>query len=186
MLSRSSRFTGRKFVVLAVVLAGLLLRPGTGAAIDLGLTPSQVFSLWTNIDDSLLAVARVVSDDADWYGGLAAMAPEEFTDKTPGDVLGQVEVFRAKLDRLRQSGNLKLTERFEEVTGEVTPSVVYLNSGHVLNAQIDWLIRNTGPSQLVSQFYVRHGFTGKRPSDVFGLVDLANRRIDLILAKRGV
>ena len=61
--------------------------------------------------------------------------------------------------------------------------MVFLDSGHVLDAAVEWIVRNTPKGQLISQFYARHDVSGKTPSDVFGLVDLADRRIGRILAK---
>lgn len=173
----------RKLVFATAVLASLVLAPGHGLALELGLTPSQVFSLWTNINNSLSTVAEAVADDRAWIQRLAAMTPRTFENKTPADVLGRLSRFRAKLGRFREKYDLPRIEPHSGGYANVTPSVVYLNSGRVLNGIVEWVIVNTGPEQLVSQFYVRHGFKGKTPSDVFGLIELAERRLDQVLAR---
>lgn len=169
-----------------VVLLGLLAYPSSPRALDLGLTPSHVYSLWTNINESLVASSRVVSGDTAMRASLKAMKPMKFSGKSPADVLGQLAGYRKKLDRLLRARNLPMAKRVVSDGEAITPSDVYLNSGHVLNAQVRWLIVETGPEQTVSQFYTRHGFSGKTPSDVFALVDLATRRMDRLLSAAGI
>jgi hypothetical protein len=48
------------------------------------------------------------------------------------------------------------------------------------------MIVQTDPEQAVSQFYTQQYFSGKTPSDVFALVEIANRRMDLMLRAAGV
>ena len=101
--------------------------------------------------------------------------------ETPGDVLVQVAAFRDKLDRLNAASGLEETPIYHDPQGgEVTPSVVFLNSGNVLDSLVLLLIRIDG-ERLVGGFYARHDFTGRTPSNVFGLVELANRRIDELM-----
>jgi hypothetical protein len=175
----------RRLASIAVILIGTVFFPAPGGALELGLTPSQVFSLWTNINDCLLASTGVVSGDREWRESLEATSPRRFEGKAPADVLERLTVFRAKLDELRRTAGLAPVAAVEHGYSAVTPSDVFLNSGQVLDGLVEWLIVNTGREQLVSRFYTRHGFTGKVPNDVFGLVDLADRRIDSILARRG-
>ncbi len=171
---------GYKAFFIAVLLS-VLASPSSLRALDLGLTPSHVYSLWTNINDSLIVSSRVVSGDKALLTTLAEMKPEEFSGKRPADVLNRLAVYREKLNQLLLAKNLPKAKRAALDGGAITPSDVYLNSGHVLTAQVRWLIVETGPEQTVSQFYTRHGFSGKTPSDVFALVELANRRLDLLL-----
>lgn len=175
----------RKLAFFSIVLTGLMGMPGLSFAVELGLTPSHVCALWTNVNDGLLASARVVSGDTAWHESLSAMTARKFDGKKPSDVLAQVDKFRAKLDRLRQKAELKPTKQYGEGDGKITPSVVFLNSGHVLDGLADWLIRNTGPDQLIGPIYARHDISGKTPSDAFSLVELANRRLDELLSKAG-
>ena len=176
----------RKLALMLAFLAGIGAGASESVALELGLTPSNVFSLWINVNDAVLATARISSGDGDWAAKLEAMKPGRFEGKKPADVLGQAFAFRDKLDRLRDRGGLGPTKRIGKGDGEeVTPSVVFLNSGHVLDGLVLWIIRNTGKEQIVSQFYTRHDVSGKTPSDVFGLVELANRRLDRLLSKAG-
>ena len=172
-----------RFVAGAILAAALALHPGDGKAeINLGPTANQVFSLWTDINANLLALAKVLSGDTAKGKSLAALTPDKFRGKNPTDVLVHVRAYRAKLDRLRRRDGLAPTKRFDSGNAAITPSIVYVNSGYVLNGQVELLIRRTGPAQQISGFYVGHDIGGKAPSDVFGLVDLAHRRLDLILA----
>ncbi len=176
----------RKLVSLVIVVVAAGLVPGQARAVELGLTPSNVFSLWTNVNNALIAVAGASSRSAGWTKGVETTARVGFEGKNPGDVLERVAAFRDKLDRLRRTSGLSATRRYREDSGTVTPSVVFLNSGYVLDSVVEWLIESTGREQLVSPFYTRHDFSAKTPNDVFGLVDLANRRIDIILVNSNI
>ncbi len=175
----------RKLGIVTFVLVAVAIAPRSGHAVELGLTPSHVFSVWQNINSALMTVARVSSGGADLGQRLGAVAPGSFEGKKPADVLKQVSKCREKLDRLRSKSGLKATGRYQNDGGTVTPSLVFLNSGAVLDGVVLWVVKNTTKEQLVSQFYTRHDISGKTPSDVFGLVDLATRRLDLILASSG-
>ena len=172
------KHNGMLIMVVAVCL-GVVSRPGD--SVELGLTPSHVFSLWTNINAALVTMGSAVTSDAGVSRRLAGMAPSVFHDKTPSDVIKQVEAFRDRLDSLRAASGLKATKVYHDPEGgEVTPSVVFLNSGHVLDSLVLLLIHSDG-DRLVGGFYARHEIGGKTPSNVFGLVELANRRIAVLM-----
>ena len=173
---------GRPILFIAVLLMGLGGGFNNANAVELGLTPSHVVSLWTNTNSALETMARILTKDASLQQKVKATKPQNFTGKKPADVLRRVGEFREKLDRLRQKTSLSPTKRYRHGTGTVTPSVVFLNSGHVLDATVHWVIKNSGKDQLVSPFYIRHDISGKTPSHAYSMVDLANRRIDMILA----
>lgn len=175
----------RKAALAMAVVAAVFAAPGQGRALELGLTPSNVVGLWTNVNEALLATARVVSNDSVWLAQVAELAPGTFEGKKPSDVLQRVTEFRTKLNRLREGFGLKETDSNVKFDGTITPSVVFLKSGEVLNGLVDWIIRNTSDQQLVSQFYTDRQIQGMTPSDAFGFVDLATRRLDQIIAKAG-
>lgn len=167
---------------LAIIAAGWLALSETGHARDLQLTPNHVFSIWTNINDCLIAYAQKRSSDASWQEQLSSITPRTFTDKQSSDILEQVKIFQANLDRLRMHDSLPPAAQIPDSYDQVTPRIVYVNSSLVQDALVESLIIATGPEQLVSQFFTRHEFTGKTPSDIYALVDLANRRLDRILS----
>lgn len=176
----------RKLGIRALVLVGLILVPARAGAIELGVTADHVNSLWININSSLLAVADSISTDPAFRKQLKAVMPGRFEGKTPPEVLEFVNMYRFKLDRLRGLGVLGRTKRYNHGDFVVSPRIVYVNSGHVLNGQIELLVNRTPPEFLISPFYVQHDFIGKSPDDNFALIDLANRRIDLILEMSGL
>ncbi len=176
----------RKLALVLVLIAGTGIVSKQSLGLELGLTPSNVVSLWTNINDALLAGAKVLLDDPKAIQNLDSMTPNRFEGKTPADVLGAVIAYRGKLDGLRRKSGLDPTTKvIVEDGAEVTPSVVFLNSGHVLDGLVLWLIANTPNEQLISQFYTRHDISGKTPSDAYSMVDLANRRMDQLLSSVG-
>ena len=178
-----------KFAAVCIVLVGITLFPVRVPAVEIELTPTQVFSVWKGINESLLVIARVISDDTVWHQELSRIRPRAVRDKRLADVQEQLKAYRAKLDRLRRRAGLKPIQRFLSDGKPVTPAVVYRNSGPVLNGQVEWLIRNTGQDQPVSQFYPshHHASSSKRtPSHVYALMKLANRRLAKILVKAGI
>ena len=151
---------------------------------ELGLTPSHVVSLWTNINDALVVIARITTRSKDVVSRLKGTVPQNFTGKKPADVLKRVAEFRDKLDRMRMERGMAPSRRYRHGSGTITPSVVFLNSGHVLDGAVSLIVKTTDRSQLVSQFYTRHNLAGKTPSHAFAMADLANRRIDIIQANQ--
>ena len=51
----------RKIMPVLAISVGLAVVPGPGTAVELGLTPSHVFSLWTNINAALTRLIRTVT-----------------------------------------------------------------------------------------------------------------------------
>lgn len=180
--TRRKAIGGAVCVTLMCLALGAAVFTSEARAQELGLTPSHVFGLWTNINAALVLVADTSSGGLNLDDSLTSTKPGRFENKKPADVLARAIEFRAKLDRLLAEHGMAPTEQYSRGAGRVTPSVVFLNSGLLLDAVVGWIIANTSKQQLVSPFYAHHAFSGKTPSDVYGMVDLADRRIDRILA----
>ena len=176
----------KRFLISAAVLTLVLAFSSVQVrAVELGLTPSNVVSLWTNINNALVTTGSALPSGIDVSGDLESMTAKAFPGKKPGEVLNQVVQFRDKLDRLRAKSNLKGTPVYKDPQGgTVTPSVVFVNSGHVLDSVV-LLLNRYDKDQLISGFYTRHDISGKKPSDAYSQVELANRRLDTIIAKAG-
>ena len=172
----------KTLILIIGIIIGAAFAAADARAQELGLTPSHVVGLWTNINNALVTVAEASNGGQDLAAALASTTPGRFENKKPADVLARAGEFRAKLDRLLNRSGLRPTKQYQHGDGKVTPSVVFLNSGHMLDAVVRWVIANTAKEQLVGPFYARRAISGKTPSDAFGMVDLANRRIDRILA----
>ncbi len=169
----------RQIMALAPILLVLLVSPAR--AVELGLTPSHVYATWTNINATLVALGKAVTGDERLVRRLEAMGPSVFQGKKPADVLKQLAIFRGKLDRLKSRHGLQATPVYQDPAGgKVTPSVVFLNSGHVLDSTVLLLIRLDG-ARLISGYFTRHEVSGKTPDGPYSLIALANRRIDALL-----
>ncbi len=108
----------------------------------------------------------------------------EFTGKAPADVLGQINGFRDKLSLWRANYNLLGVQTYKDVDGnEITPSVVFVNSGHVLDSLMELLWHIKPLEESYREYYKQNIIDGMEPSDVFGLVELANRKISLLIAE---
>lgn len=152
---------------------------------QLGMTPNHVYSLWTNINEGLLAVAEIASGDATWDREVSSLDRRSFTGKVPADVLREAAEFRDRLNQLRERARMPPATAFRETGTVVTPSDVFVNSGYMLDGVVDWIIEMTPPQRLISGFYLLDTFDGKGPGDVYSLVELAVRRLDLVLASVG-
>ncbi len=180
--------------IITSVFAGCLIviaRPAN--AQDLGLVPSHVFNIWTNINKAMVVFARqqvgqqVRSQKS--YSHSNSIKLRKFTGKTPGDVLVRVSQFNKKFHKLvnrtdHSGGELLLAhEVLFQSRGDVsvvTPSTVYLQSAHLLVEIVTEAANKLGDDVLVSSFFEKQKYIDKTPSDVFGLVDLAARRLDLL------
>ncbi len=145
------------------------------------IAPDGPFRLWT-------AINRVLLDYASLKGGnelrsqVEGLSPGQFYNRTPGDVLTQTAEFRATLEKLRARLDLPKVRIYEDPLGrEVTPGVVFVNAGHIMDATVfAYYTASDKPDEALGNFYDVPVVTGKTPSDVFGLVQLATRRLQLI------
>ncbi|MBT4939002.1 MAG: hypothetical protein HON14_07720 [Rhodospirillaceae bacterium] len=181
-----------KTVVFAGVLTATLLGVGLKPlnARDLGLTPNQVYNIWTNINKALLVFAKQQSRFATFQPQFNSLKVSKFSNKKPIDVLARVEEFSKKFhaftgrkDFLPGEGLLTKEVVFQhrENNAVVTPSVIYLSSANLLVKFVSEIEKQIGPNDLISPFFANREFSAKEPSDVFGLVDLADRRMDLLI-----
>ncbi|MBL6933309.1 MAG: hypothetical protein ISR45_10200 [Rhodospirillales bacterium] len=183
----------KTILVLALFVTSPVVAQGAGRIVELGLTPSPVFGLWTNINMAVLAYSKSHSSDEDWLRKLENMRPNIFSGKEPANVLERVKLFRNRLDELSGGrmgnaadtlleGNLPFLLTSED--DRVTPSLVYLHSGQVLVNIAEEILHSSATAIEISPFFKDQIFTGKTPSDVFGLVDLGLRRLDEILNRK--
>lgn len=171
-----------KIYLAAWLMASILTFSSPVSADDLRLTPSHVYSTWSNLNDCLLAIGQEQALDETLQAQLALMRPTTFSGKRPVDVLGEVRGVQDKLNRFRVKRDLAPVAQISEDYKRVTPRDVYLNSGRVLDGLLETLILMSEPERQISPFYEHHRYDDKTPNDVFGLVDLANRRLDIILS----
>lgn len=173
----------RMIFVLMFVLAGFSVSSQKSHAVDFGLTPSDVVMLWTNTNNALVGVATIAPGGGESLARqVKAMSLGEFEKKMPGEVLGKVVEFRGKLDSLRKRIGLPATGEFHNKDGKITPSVVFLNTGFVLDSAAEWIIKSSKNKVSVGEYYVPYEIKGKTPTDAFAMAELATRRIDLILS----
>ena len=165
---------------------------GAEQTVELGLKPSLVYDLWSNMNRAVLTFATLYSDDQVWLEQLQDMQPKAFSGKIPANVLERVKQFQEKLDRLERDPKSirsetlldhSLSNLLSSKNKEITPSQVYLHSGQALiNMSESILYKSSSPIE-ISSFFKENNIIDKTPSDVFGLVDLAIRRIDAITAR---
>jgi hypothetical protein len=169
--------------IRALALCALLaVLPGAAPAQELGMTPNHVYAIWDSINDAVLALNEVRDGMGSAATALTEMKPKRFSDLTPADALKLVGAMREKIDVLKKRGDMPLTRVLKgDGTGKVTASVVFLNSGYVLDSLVEWMVSETNRDFLVSRFYNSKKFTGKTVNDVASLAELATRRFAWIL-----
>lgn len=139
-------------------------------------TPNEVYSHWLSMNEALL----LLTTDKNITSKISRLQANEYSDKMPSDVLNEVVAFKGKLDALRQKNDLGETPHENiPTTDQVTPADVLVYSEPLLNAMQELAIQINQDNKDCS--FHSETVTGKQPSDVFGLVDLANRKIDLLL-----
>ena len=77
----------RKFSFTLAIIIGLHGAAGEAFALEPGLTPNNVFGLWTNVNNALITVAETSSGYGEGAAGIATMTPNTFQGKKPADVL---------------------------------------------------------------------------------------------------
>jgi hypothetical protein len=156
-------------------------------ALELGLTPSHVYGLWSNVNQALTGLANARTDNNTLINQLNNMTPGSFSGKTPGDVLKHATTFRNKLDQLKKQHNLEKTNAIVLSDKEkITPSVVFLNSGNILDSLVLLVIDSTAKNKPVAHYFKTQDVSSKKPSDVYAMVDIANRRLDHIIANTSI
>jgi len=146
------------------------------------ISPNGPYRLWIAINNVLpeYALSKGGRELKSRVEGLSAF---EFEGKTPGDVLAQAKEYRATLDRLRVKFKLATVKTYKDPLGRaVTPGVVFVNAGHIMDATAHaFHATSKEPDTVIlGGFYDVPVVTGKSPSHVFGLVELATRRLRLI------
>lgn len=96
----------------------------------------------------------------------------------------QTAEFRSVLERLLGQLKLAKVQVYKDPLGrKVTPGVVYVNAGYIMDSLIFALhTASASREKPLGDLYDVPAATGKTPSDVFGLVSLATRRLQLITA----
>jgi hypothetical protein len=148
-------------------------------------TPSQVVTTWMSVNQGLVEAAQLATRDPSFAARVDGLRALSYSAKKPGEVLARTVEFRDKLDVLRAKMGLDPTSVYVDPSGAaVTPPVVFLNGAHVQDSFLGWVVALSGdPTHLVGQFYVVADVSGMTPSDAYGLVDLAVRRLDMLIAR---
>lgn len=165
---------------LFIAFAVFIVSVGEARSSSLELTPDNVFGLWSNINKALIVAAELSGGDAA-VGPMEAEKPSTFSGKSPANVLAMAVEFHEKLNQLIARGDgAPAKALLATADGDVTPGMVYLNSGLVLDSLV-MHVYGLDNDQLIGGFYATPDSSGKSPSDVYSEADLANRRIDILM-----
>lgn len=176
---RSSRF--------ALLTAAVFLLSGhPGNSSDLLVSSNQVFSIWKNINETLVVSAASESMDDDWTEEIKTMPPRTFKKTNPKDVLAQVASIREKVDKLLAPNQDPPVRTLAKWNGkDAIHNTIYLNSGRILDALALHIVA-LDPISLASVYYSWSSAKGKTPDDTMSIIDLADRRLDEIIKEQGL
>jgi len=181
------KFKVHLFAAFVFWMSALTSQPAQ--AVELGLKPSDVFALWTNINRMVLDLGRFNLADETAIEALQNMEVNRQRGKTPADVLGKVADFTVLAEPLhihfRSEGNANLLERqivflVRHNKTETTPSVVFMRSSDIMVNMAHILAAYSDNEPLISPYFILEDFHDKTPSDVFALVELAAHRLEYI------
>ncbi len=168
--------------IALVALVTLLMFSATGWAAKYDkygkITPNQPYDIWLDITADI----PLLTPNAAKSRAINRLKAKKFSGKSPADVLKALAKFRGALDRARAKVGLPKTPIYRSPSGEkVSPAIVYINSGDVLDSVVQYLLKaNPGNEAYRANFAYQYP-KGKTPSDVYELVDLGIRRLDLAL-----
>lgn len=168
----------KKFILL--ITLSLFTTPAyTANFIEYGFTPSHVHALWTNIHQSIVKLSEKYPLEV--QEAIKNIPPTTYRDKIPADVLNETNIFTRKLNSYREYYNLPSIDlKSMETDSNVTPSTVYVNSGRLQDA-LAYTISTANPSQEISSLYHGKFIEGKEPRDVFSLVELAIKKLNILI-----
>ncbi len=178
---------------IALLTLFLGLAPVKGFALELGLTSSHVCGLWTNINSAFLELQKHKFPSPEFSDQLESMAPETFDGKRSASVYERANRLWLRLTGTFDLGHLPpppswiVDYQSLEVGGDgekkaIIPSPVFVLSSQILNALVDSIVETTNGTVPISRFYAENEMTGKTPNDVFSLMDLLGRRLDLLVS----
>ncbi|MCB1744405.1 MAG: hypothetical protein KDK91_28815 [Gammaproteobacteria bacterium] len=170
------------------VLIGSSLLPCTSFSSDRGITPGHTHAVWESANRALLRLAGVVHAEDAVVGEMARLRANVFSGKRDEDLESRVIAFHTKLGQLHERLQLKMDGRNDaasllEARKPGTQEGVFLVSGHVLDEIVTAYLQKTADTDPVSDLFVVQEDQGSSVDGVFGLVDLAHRRLDLLLAR---
>lgn len=173
------------FMIFAAVL---FLNPSvrSAAAADVPMklygkvSPSHVYRIVVSINK----VARYIAQNTphkEIRSAALAVAPVTVIGKKPSDAVQMVYAIQGQLNVLRQKKGLKPIKRYRREDGRVSPAIVFINASSTLDGLFQMAV-NINPQKSIGGFYDVKKFTGKTPSDVYGVAD-HTARILAVLAR---
>ncbi len=177
-------FRTSRIALLATAVFLLTGHPGNSS--DLLVTSNQVFTVWENINETLVVTAASESMDDDWTEKIKTMPPQPFKGINPKDVLARITTVREKVDKLLSTNEENPVKPLAKWGGkDAVHNTVYLNSGLILDALALHIVA-LDPISLASVYYSWPTAKEKTPDDTMSVIDLADRRLDEIIREQGL
>ncbi|MBF0384051.1 MAG: hypothetical protein HQL69_23810, partial [Magnetococcales bacterium] len=108
--------------------------------------------------------------------------PVKVTGKNPDDVFKLFNKLADRLDILASNSGISKVSRIQIEKEKAIPAEVYIMNGNLLDAMVR-IVKSSRPNMVLGDLYKTNNVTTtKTPSDVFGLGELALRKVNIILA----
>lgn len=178
-------FNAMIFSIVLVISMPLHAQSSSGKGNNTGtssrygaVTPTQVYTLSTRLNMALLTASPIRSSGS--FPQIKSMEPVMVTGKTPVDVFLRTQRICDLIDQLLHDVGMSAMVRVTPEGSSAIPAEVYLSIANCLDALNKWAIHQE-QGRTTRSPYQKLDFTDKTPSDVYGLVDLAVRRLELFL-----
>jgi hypothetical protein len=187
--------TGSKFIML-LVFAVCSFAPSSADSQITKITPSQPYAIWININQALIDLSTLKVSDVEVYKQIEEVGLESFSGKKPDDVYILVGEFRQGFsvysgrDLTTHGDNISELEEtiiytLRTANNEIIPAMVFSRSVLVLDLIMQSYIELDSSARLLSPYYKLGQYDDKNPSDVYALVDLASKRLQILINAEG-
>lgn len=158
-------------IFAAVLFLNLSVRSAMAADVPMELygkvSPSHVYRIVVTISKVTRYIAQNTLNKEIRSAALA-VTPVKAIGKKPSDAVQMVFAIQERLNVLRKKRGLKPVKRYRREDGRVSPAIVYINAGITLDGLFQMAV-NINPQKSIGGLYDTEKFTGKTPSDVYGV-----------------
>lgn len=142
-------------------------------------TPALVYSIAQNYENLFLYYVK--NHKSNLTTAVTELEPIPFSGMTPEDVFVRLNRLNLLMDRLAKSVQVEPVEKITREKGKAIPAEVFLAVANNLDT-LNSVINKLEPGKNWGQFYNKRTYDKPlTPSDVYALVDLSVRRLNLVV-----
>lgn len=154
--------------------------PPQAAADDGSISVNDLYGLAARCNEAILQLAPVRQSPD--FPRLKSLQPARSSGKTPEHIAHRLQRMCDLVNRLRIEEGLEPVATSRGELKAAAARHVYLSAGQCLDGLIS-LLAATDPNQSLGRFYQRTDYQGRTVDEVYGLIDLAVRRLEITLGE---